>query len=126
MGKRKILLVDDDREYVEATTLLLEHSGYEVVAAFDGPDGLAKAKREGPDVILLDVMMSKTTEGFEVLNELRREPETRNTPVMMLTGVSTHFPGSKLDTDQLPAEMFVEKPVRPGQLLSKIEKLLEG
>ena len=125
MEKRKILLVDDDEEFVEATTLLLENSGYEVVSALDGPGGLEKARKEQPSLILLDVMMSKTTEGFEVLNELRNEEETSKIPVMMLTAVGKQFPGTELATEQLPAELFVAKPVKPGELLSAIEKLLD-
>ena len=125
MEKRKILLVDDDVEFVEATTLLLEYNGYEVVTALNGSDGLAKAKDEQPDLVLLDVMMSRTSEGFGVLNELRSEPKTGGIPVIILTAIGTYFPHVKFDTEQLPADLFVEKPVRPGELLSRIESLLE-
>ena len=127
MEKRKILLVDDDVDFVDATTLVLENNGYQVVSALSGPDGLAKAKSEQPDLILLDVMMARTTEGFEVLNELRAEPKTSKIPVMMLTAIGTEsrFAGAKFDTEQLQADLFVEKPVKPGGLLSKIEGLLE-
>ena len=125
MEKPKVLLIDDDPDFVEAITLVLQNNGYEVISASTGPEGLAKAKGEGVHLIILDVMMSRATEGFEVLNELRSEEKTRKIPVMMLTAVGSRFPGAKFDKEQLPADLLMEKPVRPGELLSRIEALLE-
>ena len=124
MDMRKILLVDDDEDFVLATTLILENNGYQVVSALDGPDGLIKSRDKEPDLILLDVMMAKISEGFGVLGELRREPKTSKIPVIMLSAIESHFPDTVFDIEQLSADLFLDKPVKPGKLLFEIENLL--
>ena len=85
---KKILLIDDDVDFVAANTLLLEAKGYTVVSAHDGDSGVAKAKEEIPDLILLDVMMTHDTEGFDVSRRLKDIPELEKTVVIMLTGIT--------------------------------------
>lgn len=80
----KILIIDDEPDFVEMTKMRLESADYEVTTAFDGSSGLYAAQRDSPDLILLDVMMPGV-DGFEVLRELRKNSATRSVPVVMLT-----------------------------------------
>ncbi len=121
---KKVLMIDDDPEFVEAITNILDARGYDVVSAGDGKDGVAKAKREKPDIILLDVMMTTKSEGFDVARELSKDENLKGTPVIMLTGVrkEMNLPfGFEPDADWLPIAVFLEKPVKPEVLLKAIE-----
>jgi DNA-binding response OmpR family regulator len=121
---KKVLMIDDDPEFVEAITNLLDAKGYDVVSAGDGKDGVAKAKQEKPDIILLDVMMTTKSEGFDVARELSKDANLKGTPVVMLTGVrkEMNLPfGFEPDADWLPVKAFLEKPVKPEVLLKTIE-----
>jgi len=121
---KKVLMIDDDPEFVEAITNILDAKGYDVVSAGDGKDGVAKAKQEKPDIILLDVMMTTKSEGFDVARELSKDVNLKGTPVIMLTGVrkEMNLPfGFEPDADWLPVKAFLEKPVKPETLLKTIE-----
>ena len=121
---KKVLMIDDDPEFVEAITNILDAKGYDVVSANDGKDGVAKAKQEKPDIILLDVMMTTKSEGFDVARELSKDVNLKGTPVIMLTGVrkEMNLPfGFEPDADWLPVKAFLEKPVKPETLLKTIE-----
>ena len=87
MNKKKILLVDDDREFIESNRQLLADEDYEVYTAFDGASGIEKAKAVRPDLLLLDVMMAHATEGFDISREIPRIPNLERTPVILLTGI---------------------------------------
>jgi DNA-binding response OmpR family regulator len=122
---KKVLMIDDDPEFVEAITNILDAKGYDVVSAGDGKDGVAKAKQEKPDIILLDVMMTTKSEGFDVARELNKDANLKGTPVIMLTGVrkEMNLPfGFEPDADWLPVTAFLEKPVKPETLLKTIEE----
>lgn len=122
---KKVLMIDDDPEFVEAITNILDAKGYDVVSAGDGKDGVAKAKQEKPDIILLDVMMTTKSEGFDVARELSKDANLKGTPVVMLTGVrkEMNLPfGFEPDADWLPVKAFLEKPVKPETLLRTIEE----
>jgi len=128
MGKRaKILLVDDDMDFVEATKVILESKPYEVIVASDGDEGLRKAKAEKPDLILLDVIMP-VKDGFTAAEQLKKDPQLRKIPTLMLTafaakGVETSIPVSRGFT--LEAEDYIDKPVSPEELLARVEKHLK-
>src|SRR5947207_10287406 len=81
---KKILAVDDERHIVRLVQVNLERDGYTVVTAYDGKEALEKVQSERPDLIVLDVMMPYM-DGFEVLQNLKKNPETRDIPVIMLT-----------------------------------------
>ena len=123
---KRILLVDDDRDFVESTKAVLEEK-YEVVAAYDGDEGIEKARSEKPDLIILDVIMP-TEDGFTAAEKLKEDPELSAIPVMMLTSFGTRMaketqiPRSRgLD---LQAEDYIEKPVEPDELLRRADDLL--
>jgi two-component system alkaline phosphatase synthesis response regulator PhoP len=122
---KKVLMIDDDPEFIDAITNILDAKGYDVVSAGDGKDGVAKAKQEKPDIILLDVMMTTKSEGFDVARELSKDANLKGTPVIMLTGVrkEMNLPfGFEPDADWLPVAAFLEKPVKPETLLKTIEE----
>jgi CheY-like chemotaxis protein len=133
MAEKKILIVDDDPDLVEVMRLTLETAGYQVFSAASGAEGLAQVKEIEPDLIILDVMMDYTTEGFQVTLNLRSpDPASEyaaysKIPILMLTALHTTTElRFKPDDDYLPVDDFVEKPLEPGALLEKVEKLLGG
>ena len=131
MANEKILVVDDDPDLVEVMRLTLEANGYQVYSAASGADGLKKVKEVHPDLIILDVMMDYTTEGFQVSLQLRSpDPDSEYTPyqdipILMLTALHSTTPlRFGPDEDYLPVDDFVEKPLEPSELVEKVEKLL--
>ncbi len=128
----KILIVDDDPDMVLATRLCMERAGHTVVAAASGSEGLAQVKAERPDLIVLDVMMDTTTEGFQVALALRSaDPKSeyaafRDVPIIILTAIHTTAP-VRLgpDADYLPVEAFLDKPIDPEALVALADKLLK-
>jgi two-component system alkaline phosphatase synthesis response regulator PhoP len=128
MEKRvKILLVDDDADFVEATKAILETRPYEVIVASNGDEGLRKAREEKPDLILLDVIMP-VKNGFSAAEQLKKDPELAKIPTLMLTafaakGVQSSIPVSR--GFALETEDYIDKPVSPEELLAKVEKYLK-
>ena len=125
--KAKILLIDDDVDFVEATKTILESKPYYVVIAYDGDEGLQKAKEENPDLILLDVIMP-LKDGFTAAEQLKKDPHLSKIPVLMLTGFAakreeTTIPVSRGLT--LEAEDYIDKPVSPEELLARVAKHLK-
>ena len=89
MDKRnKILLIDDDIDFLEATKTVLESEPYDVIVAHEGEEGLQKAREENPDLILLDVIMP-VKDGFTAAEQLKKDPQLRKIPVLMLTAFSS-------------------------------------
>lgn len=129
---KRVLIVDDDPDIVQALRLTLQ-GNYEVVAAGSGQEGLRLVKETSPDLIILDVMMETQTEGFQVSLALRsRDPGSEyaayaHVPILMLTAIHQKTPlRFSPDGDYLPVDDFVEKPVKPGILLAKVKRLLAG
>jgi CheY-like chemotaxis protein len=130
---KKILIIDDDFDIVEAMRMTLEAHGYEVETAYTGEDGLRRVKEVNPDLIILDVMMEDDTAGFKVSWALRNtDPKSefsqhRGIPLLMITSISEkkgmRF-DPKTDGDFLPVDEFIAKPVMPKVLLEKVETLL--
>jgi two-component system alkaline phosphatase synthesis response regulator PhoP len=120
---KKILVIDDDPDFVESVVNLLEAKGYQVASASNGKDGIAKAKTEKPNLILLDVMMNTKDEGFTVARELQQTAEVKGTPVVMVTGVRREMNlsfGFEPDETWLPVKQILEKPVKPEVLLKAV------
>ena len=122
MSKSKaVLIIDDDSDFVKSIQALLESSGYRVRSAANGHEGLRLAKSIQPDLILLDVMMSERTEGFFVLQEMRRTQELSKTPVIVMSSIYSDEPAFRVDPEAgwLPANLFLAKPVEPARLLAE-------
>jgi DNA-binding response OmpR family regulator len=127
--RAKILVVDDDRDYQAATRQALEGARYEVVSAYTKQKGLAALKSEAPDLVILDIMMLKTTDGFDFLYEMKADPDGKKPPVLSISCISKAL-GMKFspttDGDYFPADDFLAKPVGPGELLAHVRALLAG
>ena len=132
---QKILIVDDDRDLVEALRLTLDTAGFVVVTANDAEQGLAQAESQRPDLILLDVMMPNATEGFHFVWKLRQHDDDRvgKVPIVMLTAVHEKtslrfYPDGSDGTYQageyLPVQEFIDKPVDPAWLVEKVRQVL--
>lgn len=123
----KILIIDDDSAFVEATTAILKSGSYKVEAAYDKEEAMEKIKKEKPDLILLDVMMQRLDDGFTICYKLKHDPELKKIPVLMITGVTkkTGFKFSpQTDGEYLEADDYVDKPIKAADLLKRVEKLL--
>ena len=125
---KRILVVDDEPDAVEGISAMLEAGGYAVSSASNGEAGIAAARAEKPDLIILDVQMPGKS-GFDTFNELARDESTKGIPVCFLTGV-TERTGIKFSADAIgefygaEPEGYIEKPVDPSRLLSTVEKIL--
>jgi len=128
MPKKKVIIIDDDFDILEATKLTLQAAGYDVATASSGQDGLAKVRAGGIDLIILDVMMARDTEGFQIAQDLKEDPKFKQIPILMMTSVSAKsglsFDPVK-DGDYLPVEDYVDKPVDPADLVNRVAKLLK-
>ena len=124
--KIRVLLVDDDPDFIEANSIILEASGFEVLVASSGAEGLKKVEEEKPDVVVLDVMMENTDEGFAVARKIRRKLHS-DVPIIMLTSVAqatgyTFKPEEH--PDFFPVDAYLEKPVPPTTLVLRIREAL--
>ncbi len=128
MEKRaKILLVDDDADFVEATKVILESKPYEVIVASDGEEGLRKARQEKPDLILLDIIMP-VKDGFTAAEQLKKDPQLSKIPTLMLTGFAIKGTETSIPVSRgfaLETEDYIDKPVSPEELLARVEKHLK-
>jgi len=130
MANTKILIVEDDIDYALSLRVILENQQFDVVTAVNKTEGMAKAKQVKPDLVILDVMMDTTQEGFEMSRELRKVPEFKNLPILMLTSIDSvtgvGFKSAAGDEDTIPVNVYIDKPVEPHILLAEIRKLLSG
>ena len=123
-GAKKILLVDDDPDFVETTKSMLESKGFEVDAAYNGKEGLERVPKFKPDLIVLDVMMP-VMNGREACQKLKANSDTRNIPVILLTSVGDHVTTTTYthrDVLESNADDYIAKPVRPEMLIERIER----
>ena len=119
--RKKILIVDDDREIVESMRIALDASGYQIVVARDGNQGLALAEREDPDLVILDMMMPKRS-GFLVLEKLRR---TRPVPVRVIMITANEGNRHKAYAETLGVDDYIRKPFAMDRLLDSVGRLLK-
>ena len=125
--KAKILLIDDDIDFVEATKIVLESKPYEVVVAYEGEEGLRKAREEKPDLVILDVIMP-VKDGFTAAEQLKKDPQLNKIPILMLTAFAEKGGETSIATSRgltLEAEDYIDKPVSPEELLRRVEKHLK-
>lgn len=126
MAEGKVLLVDDEKDFVEVVSAALEAEGFETVAAHSGEECRQKAPEVSPDAIVLDVMMETESEGFKVARWLREQEDLKDIPLVMLTGVNQEYPFQFGPDDiWLPVDEFIEKPVKPDKLAGVIRSLLK-
>lgn len=125
MSEAKILVIDDDPDFVEIQRTVLEGAGYQVISASNGSEGLRLLRTEHPDLLLLDVMMSTVTDGMDVSSQLRQDPLTSYLPIIMVTSIAdTPYSGEVTTEDATYADTWLSKPVRPQRLLATVRRLL--
>ncbi|MDD5746178.1 MAG: response regulator [Candidatus Omnitrophica bacterium] len=123
-----ILIIDDDHDFSDAVTTMLQSQGYAVLTADNGKEGFKQAKEKKPDLILLDVMMTQKTEGFDAARDLKHDAATKDIPVVLVTGIRKAMNlafGFEPDEDWLPVKTVLEKPVKPEVLLQAIRQELK-
>ena len=128
MGK-KILVVDDDPDYQAAVRQVLEHAGYEVLSAMTKEEGLLSLEENVPDLVILDIMMARPTDGFSFLYEMESRVRGERPPVLSISVIPTETGMDfcpDLDGDVFPADDFLCKPVEPSELRERVEALLAG
>ncbi|HKJ64248.1 MAG TPA: response regulator [Desulfopila sp.] len=121
--KKKVLLVDDDPDFVEAVKVIVENGGYDVRVAYDGQEGLEAVAEEKPDIIVLDVMMP-VMNGHEACAKLKGDEKTADIPIILLTAVADRVTTSTYthrDMLESEADDYIPKPVEPKDLLELIE-----
>jgi len=123
----KILVVDDEPDMVDMIKAALESASHRVVTAYNGQEGIEKARKEKPDAIILDIMMP-VKDGFVACKELKTDPLCKDIPILILTAVSEHFANTRYAKSMgldLDAEDYIDKPIDPKVLLTRLEKLLK-
>ncbi len=125
-AKKKILLIDDDQDFLMATKLILEKSGYEVSQAENGKSGIEMIQSVAPDLAIVDMMMETWGEGFNVISEVRSMERGKTLPLIILSGVDLQGPYQSFEpSDEFPkVDLILHKPVKADDLIHHIESLL--
>ena len=128
MENGNILIVDDDPDFAVMMKVALEGDNHTVDTAGGRAEGMEKLKAAKPDLLILDVMMAGWSDGFEMARELKKDPQYKDLPIIMLTGVEQRtgidFKSAAGDPEWLPVDVFLDKPVEPKTLLAEVRKLL--
>lgn len=122
MAKPKILIVDDEQDLTSMMKVRLEAAGYETSVAYDGQEGLEKARREKPDLVILDLMLPKI-DGYKVCRMLKFDEKYKNIPIIMFTARAQER-NEKLGYET-GADAYIIKPFESQVLLDKIKELLK-
>ncbi len=120
--KKRILLIEDEQDIITTVAFRLEAEGYEVITAMDGEDGLDKAKKERPDLILLDLMLPKMN-GYRICVLLKGDSEFNSIPIIIFTARAQEADRKKVE--EVGADAYITKPFEASVLLAKISELLE-
>jgi CheY-like chemotaxis protein len=125
-AKKKVLVIDDDKDFLLATKLILEKGGYEVFLAEDGKTGVDMAKSLSPDIAIIDMMMETWSEGFNVVSKLRTSDTGKKIPLIMLSAVDLQGPYQSFEPpDELPTvDLVLQKPIKAVDLLKFVGQLL--
>jgi two-component system alkaline phosphatase synthesis response regulator PhoP len=128
--RKRLLIIDDDPDFVEGIRAILEGADYEVDVTYNPKDGFEALQSDSPDLLLLDIMMGRGAEGVMLARKIRKDPELRETPILIITGMREQiaflFPGEPVHPGFVPVDELVEKPVEPEFLLERVSALLEA
>jgi CheY-like chemotaxis protein len=125
--KVRILLIDDDADFIEQNKSTLQNNGFEVIACLSGREGLDKVRFEQPDLIVLDLMMERHDTGFAVAKALKADPVYRRIPILMVSSAAEKTGAEfsqEMDGYWMKTDGYVNKPVQPEDLLKRINDLL--
>jgi CheY-like chemotaxis protein len=121
----KVLVVDDDPDFVKVTSKVLEKAGHAVVSASNGAKAMEVMRNEAPDVVLLDIMMSYILDGLDVSREMAEDPALKGIPVIMVTSLTGVKGSGMFPTDEyVPVDEWLSKPVDPDTLLARVSQAL--
>ncbi len=126
-GKKKILVVDDEPDFVAIVRKYLEKEGFEVDVAYDGLEGLTKVRQSPPDAIVLDVMMPEK-DGYAVCQELKQSDQYKNIPIVLLTAVSSHVSSTRYshyDGMSTEADDYPPKPASAEEIVESVKRLVQ-
>ena len=128
-----ILIIDDDLDIVDSLTMILEASGHQVSIKTDTDQVVDSVMEVHPDLIILDIMFPEDPQaGFTAARELQKSEKVKDIPVLLLSAVNQRsnmsfgFSEADISDDFMPVEAFIEKPVEPDALLSKVDELLQA
>jgi DNA-binding response OmpR family regulator len=128
--KNKLLIIDDDPDYVSGIKSVLEKAEYDVDVAYNPKDGFQALQSKHYDLLLLDIMMGRGAEGVAVARKIRKDPKLRNMPLLIITGIREQiaflFPGQPVHPNFVETDELLEKPVEPKLLLEKVGALLNA
>jgi CheY-like chemotaxis protein len=125
MSSARILVVDDDPDFVEIMRTILESNDYQVITAANGNQALSQVKAERPDLMILDIMMSTVLDGLDVSEKLSQDPDARFMPVIMVSSIAETPYAHVFPMEQQPhMDAWLSKPVDPKVLLNKVAELL--
>ena len=121
----KVLVVDDDPDFVKVTSKVLKKAGHEVLSASNGAKAVQVMRRDRPNVVLLDIMMAYILDGLDVSREMAEDPVLKDIPVIMVTSLTGVKGSGMLPTDEyVPVDEWLSKPVDPETLLARVDKAL--
>ncbi len=122
---KRILVVDDDPDYQMVCNLILKKAGYQVAQAMNGSEAIDALRKEKPDLILLDVMMSTILEGVEVSKQIKTDPNLKDVPIVMISSITTsEYASAFPDDERLPIDAWLAKPIQPDILLKTVKRFL--
>jgi DNA-binding response OmpR family regulator len=125
---KKLLMIDDDPDFVSGIKAILDNAGFEVDVAYNPKDGLNALQTKQYDLLLLDIMMGRGAEGIMIARKLRKDVKLRELPVLIMTGMREQiaflFPGEPIHPRFVEIDELVEKPVEPKMLLEKVNSLI--
>lgn len=126
---KRLLIIDDDPDFVAGIKSILDNAGYAVEVAYDPKAGLQALQSRPYDLLLLDIMMGRGAEGVMIARKLRKDPKLRDMPVLIITGMREQiaflFPGEPIHPGFVNVDELVEKPVEPNVLLEKVRTLIQ-
>lgn len=128
-NKKKLIIIDDDPDYVDGIRSILERAEYSVKVAHNPKEGYLLLQSEPFDLLLLDIMMGRGAEGVAVARKIRKDPKLRDIPILIITGIREQiaflFPGQPVHPHFVELDELVEKPIEPRLLLEKVSNLLK-
>lgn len=126
----RIMIIDDDKELADNTATLVRNAGHEVSVLYTTEEAVRHVSEGKPELIILDVMFPENpVAGFDLARKIRHTKSTKETPIILLTGINQEFPmdfsGDDIDPDWMPVQDFMEKPVKMPALIEKVNRLLK-
>ncbi len=128
--QKRLLMIDDDPDFVGGIRSILEAADYKVDVAYNPKDGFSALEADPPDLLLLDIMMGRGAEGVMLARKIGKDPILREIPILIITGIREQiaflFPGEPIHPRFVPVDEIIEKPVDPNFLLGRVAALLEA